>query len=110
MTTSQRFGLSLIRDEAQKAVDQSSLREVAEEIGMSFRGLKDFIDGSTTRPHRATAEKLARWYAGRGRNKPRLSRAEIDAAVAVLLAHIQSAPDSATAERRRRELLERLNE
>jgi hypothetical protein len=110
MTIPQSFGLSVIRSAAQQAVAESSLRAVAEEIGMSFSALKEFLDGATIRPHRPTAEKLARWYAGRGKRKPQLSRAEVDAAVAVLLTYIRSAANTATAERRRRALLERLSE
>jgi hypothetical protein len=49
-----------LREAARIRVEETSLRVAASEIGMSHRGLEDFIGG--TKPHASTAKKLTEWY------------------------------------------------
>lgn len=55
-------GLSGLREALQSAVEASSLRQVADEVGMSFNGLRTFITGGRRRPQAATIRKVAAWY------------------------------------------------
>lgn len=52
--------LDAVREAAREAVDASSLRAVAREIGMSPTGLDRILGGS--RPYRAITRKLNVWY------------------------------------------------
>ena len=52
--------LDTLRDGAREAVDASSLRAVAREIGMSPTGLDRILKGS--QPYRAITRKLNDWY------------------------------------------------
>lgn len=56
-------GVASLRAKARSAVESSSLRAVAEEIGMSWSGLRSFLEGTT--PHPSTIAKLVDW-SGRG--------------------------------------------
>src|SRR5665213_3074587 len=83
------FGIDKLREFARKRVDDSTLRDVASEIGMSFSGLRTFLDG--TAPHPRTVQKLTVWYSSARTHPPkkekkptRFDRAEVDAAIARL--------------------------
>jgi hypothetical protein len=52
--------LSLLRESATRAVQESSLRAVARTIGMSPMGLQHFLNG--TQPYRGTLKKINLWY------------------------------------------------
>lgn len=52
--------LDTLREAAREAVDASSLRAVAREIGMSPTGLDRILKGS--QPYRAITRKLNDWY------------------------------------------------
>lgn len=49
-----------LRETAQSRVDNTSLRSVAREIGMSPTGLKKFLQG--TAPYSPTLRRLRNWY------------------------------------------------
>ena len=49
-----------LREGVRRAVAVSSLRAVAEQVGLTHRGLAKFLDGST--PHSGTVRKLTQWY------------------------------------------------
>jgi hypothetical protein len=60
-----------VRAALARRIEETSLRHVAREVGMSPSGLQKFLDGSD--PYTATRHKLERWYvaeAGRGYGKP----------------------------------------
>jgi hypothetical protein len=99
--------LASIRAAAQRAVDESSLREVAQQIPMSWAALRNFLNGST--PHRATIGKLAAWYRRyrHGATKE-IPRGEIDAAIGILSSYIASGIDESTRRKRRSEITDRL--
>jgi hypothetical protein len=49
-----------VREAAQRAVEETALRQVAREVGMSAPGLANFLQGGE--PLKNTARKLADWY------------------------------------------------
>ncbi|HEX8694384.1 MAG TPA: hypothetical protein VF746_18325 [Longimicrobium sp.] len=53
--------LDVLRRVFRLAIDRTSLRQVAREVGISPRGLALFLKGS--QPHRATLVKFRNWYA-----------------------------------------------
>lgn len=53
--------ISLLRRAAQRRVAEIGLRAAADEIGMSFSGLRTFLAG--TSPHQITVTRLSRWAA-----------------------------------------------
>lgn len=72
------FDVEFAREEVQYAVDDSSLRSVAREVGLSATGLKQFSEG--TAPYGPTIRKLRRWLAQR---PPRRAPSAQDVAAAV---------------------------
>lgn len=53
--------VSVLREVAQRRVDETSLRTAAAEIGVSYSGLRTFLKG--TEPYAPTLAKLRAWYA-----------------------------------------------
>lgn len=53
--------VDVLRDAAQRRVDETSLRIAAGEIGVSYSGLRTFLKG--TEPYAPTLAKLRAWYA-----------------------------------------------
>ncbi|HUF49693.1 MAG TPA: hypothetical protein VMN60_02595 [Longimicrobiales bacterium] len=74
-----------VRDLLALRVEDSSLRQVAREVGMSPSGLQKVLDGST--PYTATRRKLERWYVSETRRRytTRLDAASAAAATALLV-------------------------
>lgn len=105
--TGPRPALAGVRDALRKRVDETSLRAVADEVGMSFSGLRSFLEGGT--PQRRTLEKLFRWYYLRSTRQTAAAREDVEAAIALVLGylHDESKPRSVR-ERRLREVIERL--
>lgn len=97
MSGTPRLPVSVLRTAAQRAVDATSLRTVAEAIGMSHPGLSKFLAGGEPRP--ATVRKLVEWYV---RHAAPLDEDTTEAALALLL---HSYPESER-ERVRRGLLD----
>ena len=61
MTRSQSVSIAELRDALQSRLEDTSLRQLAEEIGMSWSGLRTFLGG--TEPYAVTMHKLTLWYA-----------------------------------------------
>jgi len=57
---SQGVSIEVLREAVRRRVADSTLRQVAAEIGMSFSGLHTFLDGTT--PHPGTVRKVAAWH------------------------------------------------
>jgi hypothetical protein len=101
-----RFAINGVRELAKKRVDESSLRAVADEIGMSNSGLYSFIQGGE--PYSPVRKKLVAWFmrAKFPDSRP-VPAAEIDAAASLLATYIrQTAPEAR--ERRFMQISERL--
>ncbi len=79
--------VEMLREAARVRAEETSLRTAAAEIGMSHRGLEDFLGG--TRPHTSTAKKLTEWYLKRAAAGELDVLPEIaEAALAVLTRHL----------------------
>lgn len=55
--------MELVREQVLDAIERSSLRGVAREVGMSPTGLQKFAGGAA--PYRDTRRKLTEWFARR---------------------------------------------
>jgi hypothetical protein len=75
--------VALLRESVRRAVAAASLRAVAEQVGLTHRGLALFIDGSRPRP--GTVRKLTTWYLHRPRDANAISPDDAEAALAVLV-------------------------
>lgn len=103
--TAQRFGLETVREALRRRVEETTLREVADEIPMSFSGLRSFLRGGTPQP--ATRAKLIAWYA-QSRRAKQVSMRDVHAATDLLLEYIGEASSEQAKARRRRAIIERL--
>lgn len=85
-----------MRRVATERAENTSLRSVAREIGMSPSGLKKFLDGAA--PYRPTLRRLRRWFVQYGSMRTGEVQAEdASAALAVLLHDLPSpAQDEST--------------
>jgi hypothetical protein len=88
--TGHAAGLPRLRALIRAAVDEKSLRDVADEVGMSHVGLQGFINGS--RPHPATIKKLVAWRERGGRSA---DDREIRTAIEMLGRFAREAPTDA---------------
>ena len=107
MPSKPRFDTAGLRKLVRQRVDESSLRFVADEIGVSKSGLDSFLKGRE--PYSRTRAKLAAWsvrqrHPGIGA----IPREEVEAAIAVLERYVQSVGSKAGRERRVREVAARL--
>lgn len=84
-----RPDIAWLRQVASAAVAASSLRAVAEDIGMSWSGLRSFLDG--TQPQAETIAKLVAWSRLRGDRTDRVTQADMQAAAALLAEFIEGA-------------------
>jgi hypothetical protein len=101
--------LKVLRDAVRRRVEQTSIRVVAEEIGMSPSGLHILLRGS--RPHPATREKLVRWYveqrdAQETRGEP-VSPVDVDVALQLLMLYVTQDARETVQRRRIREIVRR---
>jgi hypothetical protein len=78
--------VDVLRESVRRAVAASSLRAVAEQVGLTHRGLALFIEGSKPRP--STVRKLTAWSLGRPRGAEAVSREDAEAVLAILLAGV----------------------
>jgi hypothetical protein len=101
-----RFAINGVRELARERVEQSSLRAVADEIGMSNSGLYSFLQGGD--PYSPVRKKLVAWFMrARYPDAKPIPPAEVDAAAALLAAYIrQIAP--ARRERRLMQISEQI--
>lgn len=58
--TSVTASLEELREAVRRSAGGNSLRQTAAEIGMSWSGLRTFLNG--TAPHPATVKKISDWY------------------------------------------------
>ena len=100
---------ALGREALAKRIDQrSTLRELADEIGISFGNLGRFLRQETS-PQRKTRDLLVRWYYARAERVPEAPREDRDNAIAVLRAYVGDASKPRSVrERRMREVLQLL--
>jgi hypothetical protein len=73
----------VLRESVRRAVAASSLRAVADQIGLSHRGVRLFVLGSV--PRKSTLRKLREWYVRRGAEMHQVSEETVAAALEVLL-------------------------
>lgn len=102
------FGLKRLIDAVRERVEETSIRAVASEIGMSPSGLHVLLQGAT--PHARTREKLVAWYAARrgGRStQPQISSIDVDAALRLLVQYAKEDSRANVRARRVREILTR---
>lgn len=80
-----------VREVAAARVENTSLRGVAREIGMSPMGLRNFIHG--TAPYSPTLRRLRNWYVRYAAERPgAVELEEATAALSVLVHDMDSAP------------------
>ena len=73
-----------MRESAAAHVENTSLRQVAREIGMSPTGLKKFLDG--TSPYSPTIRRLRNWYVRHvAIQQSKVETVDASAAIAVLM-------------------------
>lgn len=89
-----RFAINGVRDLARERVEATSLRAVANDIGMSNSGLYSFLQGGE--PYSAVRRKLVAWFMRmRYPDSRPIPPAEVEAATSLLAAYIrQTAPAS----------------
>lgn len=98
--------LERVREMLALRAEETSLRQVAREVGMSPSGLQKLLDGA--QPYSATSRKLARWYVREsGHYGGELSAGSAAAALSVLLQDLSPAARD-TGRRRLLDLLEDL--
>jgi len=112
MTGASRFSVDALRDAIRKRVAETSLREVAAEIGLpSYSALNRFLHGDTKSPHPRTRTLMAEWYYRRNATQPGVQRQEIELAKALLHAWAEDRTKAKTVrERRRREIRDEFSE
>jgi hypothetical protein len=102
-----RFGFERIRELVRTRVEETSLREVALDIGMSFSGLHSFLRGGE--PYQRTREKLTAWYArSRHQTVAPPTPEEVDAAITVLTQYLHRSGSLRVAEREFKAVVDRL--
>lgn len=74
----------VLRAALRNAVTASSLRTVAEQVGLTHRGLQLYITGES-RPREATVRKLREWYVREASTRPGADETTVRAAIEVLL-------------------------
>lgn len=78
-----RAPIEAIRAAAEAAVEATSLRSVAAQIGLSPTGLRNFLQGRS--PYSATVRKLNAWYLKHAAQRHAFTDEVVEAAFAVLL-------------------------
>lgn len=81
---SARIPHDVLRAALRGAVESSSLRTVAEQVGLTHRSIQLYITGAT-RPREATARKFREWYVREASARPGADEATVQAAIEVLL-------------------------
>jgi hypothetical protein len=102
-----RFGIEGVRRLARERVEQTSLRAVAGEIGMSNSGLHSFLKGGE--PYSPVRKKLVAWFVrARFPESRPIPAVEIDAATSVLAAYIRRAAAPGSMQRTFMQISERI--
>ena|SRR5256885_3702074 len=105
--TGTRFGLDSVREAVRRQVAETSLRELAEAVGMSFSGLRSFLRGGQPQP--GTRAKLLAWYVSPSVGRPRISKRDVAAAVDLLRAYLAESRGPGVRARRLSELVKQLS-
>ncbi len=84
-----------LREAAETHVQNTSLRQVARDVGMSPMGLKKFLEG--TAPYSATVRRLRSWYVRHVAEPSRIHVEDATAALDVLVHELTPAPRRQTA-------------
>lgn len=79
-----RAPLATVREALRARVEATSLRRVADDVGLSASGLRNIIEGRTT-PHRSTLKKLDAWLLTYEATRERVTVAGVHAALALLV-------------------------
>jgi hypothetical protein len=82
--------LTELREAVRRKATGSSLRQTATDIGMSWSGLRTFLNGTT--PHPATVKKISDWYLRQAMATKADNMLTVEMALSVLAEHI--APSS----------------
>jgi predicted transcriptional regulator len=89
---------------ARLAKRRKSVRRIADEIGLSYTGLRWFLDGG--KPQRESRRRLMAWYAGLAKDaRTRLASEELAIATQLLANRVRSATTPALKRKRTRELI-----
>jgi len=84
------YGMSVIRQAARRRAKATSIRALADEIGMSYTGCRAFLGGG--KPHPETRRRLVAWYSAlKAGSALRSSIEDMDLAVDLLVRYIQRA-------------------
>lgn len=97
VTPPNRVPVEKARQAAQRAVDATSLRHVAREIGLSPTGLQHFLQGGE--PYAKSLQKLGDWYIRRAATAGHgAERDTVEAALTLLLLSLPDADRGAVRE------------
>jgi len=94
-----------LRYAAARAVERSSLRKVADEMGMAPSWLDGFIDGRTAAPRSQTLRKLREWLTREMASLAEVSEASAAASLSLLVEGLLTETDRAEARRALLDLL-----
>jgi AcrR family transcriptional regulator len=107
MPSEVRFDVSAARKLAQQRVNETSLRAVADEIGLSKSGLDHFLKGR--QPYSRTRAQLAAWMMrNRHPDASSIQPEAVDAAIALLERYIHSVGSASVRDKRVREVTAKL--
>lgn len=98
--------IARIREFAREQVARTSLRAVADDIGVSFSGLHSFLGGRE--PYSATRRKLTAWYVVAGNARRAVSVDQVDESVAVLAYYLATETRRDAKERKLRAMISRV--
>jgi AraC-like DNA-binding protein len=106
------FSLKVLRDAIRRRVDETSIRLVAKELGMSPSGLHVLLGGS--KPHPGTRAKLVSWYVEQRRAEQGVGQVvsadDVDAALRLLVHYITQDGREDAQQRRAQEIAKRLED
>ena len=100
------FDADAVRRLVRQRVAESSLRAVADEVGISRGGLESFLKGRN--PYTKTRLRLAAWRLRSQHPDGPIAAAEVDAAIALLGRYIELGGTEAMRARRVREVTARI--
>lgn len=75
-------GVAVLRDAVRHAVEATSLRAVAAQIGLTHHSVRNFLNGSS--PHASNVRKLREWYVREAASAPEPSTDTVEAALSIL--------------------------
>jgi hypothetical protein len=75
-------GVAVLREAVRRAVEATSLRAVAAQIGLTHHSVRNFLNGSS--PHASNVRKLREWYVREAASAPEPSAESVEAALSIL--------------------------